>query len=333
MHNKSVLFLIACVLTLLPGAGRGAVLFREDFDDGNFASRGWYDNTTLKLSATEHVRGSAGSVEYRFLPGATKPVSGGAMRKKFAETDSIYISFYVKHSANWVGSNRPYHPHEFYILTNADGGDCGDYCGLSVTHLTAYIEENGGRPSLEIQDVLNIDQSRIGWDLTDITEQRAVSGCNGYSHADGAGPENCYQYKGAYRNDKTWRTNKAYFQDAPGPYYKGDWHHGEAFFKLNSIVNGKGIADGILRYWYDDNLVISHENVLFRTGKYPSMKFNQFVIAPYIGDGSPVDQTLWIDDLAVATSRPGNTDNTDDVTVTRNCSLDRPEPVKIKNPI
>ena len=31
------------------------------------------------------------------------------------------------------------------------------------------------------------------------------------------------------------------------------------------------------------------------------MKFNQFVIAPFIGDGSPIDQTFWIDNLTVAT--------------------------------
>jgi len=35
------------------------------------------------------------------------------------------------------------------------------------------------------------------------------------------------------------------------------------------------------------------------------MRFNQFIIAPYIGDGSPVDQTMWVDNLTVATSRTG----------------------------
>ena len=32
-----------------------------------------------------------------------------------------------------------------------------------------------------------------------------------------------------------------YFQDVAGPNYKGDWHYVEAYFKLNSIVNGKGV--------------------------------------------------------------------------------------------
>jgi hypothetical protein len=43
---------------------------------------------------------------------------------------------------------------------------------------------------------------------------------------------------------------------------------------------------------------------MLRTGQYPDMKFNQFMIAPWIGDGSPVDQTFWVDDLTIATLRP-----------------------------
>jgi hypothetical protein len=313
MKKKVILLFMAAAFLFLTRTGSATILFQEKFDDAHLAQRGWYDSTTLKLSSTEHITGSAGSVEYHFPKGAQTPeISGDAIRKKFTETDSIYISYYVKHSSNWVGSGLPYHPHEFYLLTNLDGGSCGDYCGLSVDHLTVYIEENSGKPVMAIQDVLNIDQSKIGVDLSNVTEQRAVAGCNGYSQADGSDPEDCYSSSDGYRNDKTWRTSGTYFQDVAGSYYKGDWHHVEVYLKLNSIVNGKGIADGSLQYWLDGTLLMSHNNVLFRTGQYPAMKFNQFVIAPYIGDGSPVDQTLWIDDLTVATSRPTGTvpDNT-----------------------
>jgi hypothetical protein len=31
------------------------------------------------------------------------------------------------------------------------------------------------------------------------------------------------------------------------------------------------------------------------------MKFVQVLIAPYIGDGSPVAQSMWVDDLVIAT--------------------------------
>lgn len=41
-----------------------------------------------------------------------------------------------------------------------------------------------------------------------------------------------------------------------------------------------------------------------RTAQHPNMKFDQFLIAPWIGDGSPVDQTMWVDNLTVETTRP-----------------------------
>jgi hypothetical protein len=44
--------------------------------------------------------------------------------------------------------------------------------------------------------------------------------------------------------------------------------------------------------------------VLFRTGAHPTMQFNQFFMGPYIGDGSPVAQQVWVDDLVVMTGRP-----------------------------
>ena len=78
----------------------------------------------------------------------------------------------------------------------------------------------------------------------------------------------------------------------------------EAYFQLNSIQNGKGLTNGIARYWFDGHLVIEHTDVLLRTGAHPDMKFNQLLVAPYIGDGSPVDQTMWVDNLTVARARP-----------------------------
>lgn len=72
---------------------------------------------------------------------------------------------------------------------------------------------------------------------------------------------------------------------------------------MNSIVNGKGVADGSVQYWYDGTEIMNDQKVMFRTAEHPTMQFNQFVIAPYMGNGSPVDQTFWIDQLKVATGR------------------------------
>lgn len=284
-----------------PAISFSAIIFQEDFEDTNFTSRGWYDSTSQKLSTIEHHSGNS-SVEYHFLFGATTPeISGGAIRRLFTPTDEVYVSYWVKYSVNYTGSNKTYHPHEFLLLTTENS----NYAGPAYTHLTAYIEQNEGVPVLSLQDGQNIDLTQVGQDLTAITEQRSIAGCNGVPAAENVSNVDCYPVGGgAYWNGKVWKTNSVYFQDTPGPYYKNNWHHIEAYFKLNSVANGKGVADGIIRYWYDGSLIIERTNIIMRTGQYPNMKFNQFMIGPYIGDGSPIDQTMWVDDLIVGTSRP-----------------------------
>ena len=107
-----------------------------------------------------------------------------------------------------------------------------------------------------------------------------------------------------WRNGKQWRAAQPAFSPTAGPGYKNDWHHVEAYFQLNSIQSGKGQSDGIAQYWFDGQLVIDKQNVLFRTGVHTTMKFNQFLIAPYIGVGSPVTQTMWVDNLTIGTAHP-----------------------------
>ena len=134
------------------------------------------------------------------------------------------------------------------------------------------------------------------------SENRSVASCNGL--IGGLDRRDCFYYgSGYYYSSRAWAADSIYFREQTGKYYKSDWHHVEAYFKMNNITNGKGIPDGQIRYWYDSELLISYDNILFRTAQFPDMKFNQFLIAPYTGDGSPIEQTMWIDDLTVATSR------------------------------
>jgi hypothetical protein len=273
-------------------------LFHEPFEDTDFASRGWYDGGKLggAITADEHTAASTHSFECHFLPGKTGCAGGTPSRHGFEETESVYISFWVKHSANWVGSGRNYHPHIMHLLTNMNGR----YTGPAWTHLTTYVEEIRGVPLLAIQDGENI--AGAGSDLTGLTEIRAVAGCNGDS--DGHGLGDCYRCGTSYCNGKQWWASGSFFANEPGPFYKGDWHHIEAYFQLNSIADGIGRKDGVLQYWYDGVLFIDVHNAVLRTGQFPDMKFNQYLLAPYIGDGSPVDQYYWIDDLQLATRRP-----------------------------
>jgi hypothetical protein len=279
--------------------GQSTTLINEGFNDSSLSARGWYDGA-LGITTSEKYSGSA-AMECRFAQGGTGCSNGTAMRRLFTATESVYVSFYIKHSSNWVGSGRAYHPHMFLLMTNVDTS----YIGPAYTHLTGYIEHPNGVPNLGIQDGRNIDESRVGQDLTNVTEQRSVAGCNGDS--DGFGNGECYSAgAGVHWNGKKWTpAGQVYFNSTPGSArYKGDWHLVEAYFRLNSIVNGKGAKDGFLQYWYDGSLIIDRQNVVLRTAANSTMRFNQVQIAPYIGDGSPAAQTFWVDDFVVATARP-----------------------------
>jgi len=267
------------------------VIFNDPIEDNNFVNRGWYDNTNQVLSNDGAIPGSTQSIEYQYNQGANKPTNGAAMRRKFTASDSVYVSYYVKYSNNWVGSQQNYHPHEFYLLTNKEG----DYSGLAFTNLTAYVEQVDLRPRIAIQDGKNIDTGNINQNLVNVTENRAVSGCNGDS--DGTGNGDCYSVGGGeYWNGKLWEGSSTISRNV--------WHRVEAFIKLNSVQNGKGIADGVIRYWLDGQLILERENIMLRTAKHADMLMDKIVIAPWIGDGSPITQTMWVDELTVGTQNP-----------------------------
>jgi uncharacterized protein YjdB len=279
----------------------GTLLFQENFEDANIASRGWYDNTSVLLSTTEHIAGSNSAAQYRYLAGAQQPTTGGAQRHKFTPTSTLYVSYYVKYSANWVGSNQPYHPHEFYAMSNLDG----DWDGPANAYMTVYLEQNyqnGGKPAMYIQDnkSINTTSGALPNNLVGVTENRSTSGCNGLSESNWS-VVNCY-------NAPPWYNAKGMigpvvFQPNPGAGYKNNWNFVEGYYQLNTIVNGIGQPDGVMQYWFNGALIIDRHDVVYRTAAHPTLQFSQFLIAPYIGDGSPVDQSMFIDNLRAATAR------------------------------
>lgn len=283
--------------TITVGSAGSATFFTEGYEDTNFASRGWYDTTTGTLDTTERYSGNS-SLRCTYTAGGNNCVAPS--RHKFTESDSVYLSYRVKYSSNFVGSGQGYHPHEFLLLTNLNG----DYDGLAFDYLTLYLESHwssssSGVMQVGFQDGQNIDQSRRGQNLIGVTENRAVAGCNG-SPSGYAG--DCYNRgDGVYVNGVMLSSSQT-FTTAN----KNNWNHVEAYYRLNSISNGIGQADGIIRVWFNNSLVFERTNAILRTGQRSTMKLNQFIFGPWIGDGSPVTQTMWIDDLVVASERPGS---------------------------
>lgn len=300
LHLASLLLpgLLVTAIALCTVADAGVsetLLFEELFEDIDWDSRGWYDGPGMEITDSEHIPGSGHSCLWHWQKAGDVGITGKGARVLFTPVTSVTLSFSIKHSTNWKGTGVNWHPHEFYFVTDADPA----YIGPAYTHLTLYVETVNGKPRLAIQDSRNIDEGQIGQNLVGVTEQRAVAGGNGDS--DGHGDGTCYRSGDKHRNGKHWEPERVYFGDEPGPYYKGDWHHIKAKFQLNSIVNGVGMRDGVLEYWYDGERIMNHRDVVFRTGQYPTMKINQFLMAPYFGPGVPHEQSIWIDNLRIHT--------------------------------
>lgn len=296
--------LVALLLMILCGLGvrlaaqqtpATEVLFDEPFEDTDWAAHGWYDGPQMQLTADEHVPGSAHACVWHWAKPGDIAIANRGGRVHLKPVTNVTLSFAIKHSANWTWTGVPYHPHMFHFITDVDD----QYIGPAYTHLTFYVEAVNGKPRVAIQDGRNIDEARIGQDLVGSTEQRAVAGGNGDS--DGYGKGDCYRAGEHYCNGKFWETPEVYFTDEPGLRYQGDWHRVKAKFQLNTIKDGIGQRDGIIQYWYNDQLIMDYHDLVFRTGQHPTMQINQFLMTPYYGPGVPHEQTIWVDNLRITT--------------------------------
>ena len=242
-----------------------SVLFHEDFDDDRLLQRGWYDGQRFKISAQAYS--GTGCIEYHWKPRTTSPDSSSGVRHLFEPTDTVYVSFFIRLSKDWMWTRRPYHPHLMHFMTTENG----EYHGPAASHLTLYIEPQNGKLRLAAQDIQNKDVKH------GLTQGHLRGGYNGE------------------------------FYDSQKPLFTDDkWHCVEALFKLNSLdlVHDKPNADGIVRGWFDGRRVMDRSDVVLRSTDFPKMEFNQFLLTPYFGPGLlPQEQTLWIDELVVATER------------------------------
>ncbi|HPV29902.1 MAG TPA: hypothetical protein PLT30_10550 [Deltaproteobacteria bacterium] len=267
-------------------------LFNEGFEDNSFASRGWFDDTSVDIDTSTKYSGT-GSLRLTWAAGQTNPPLVAAMRKDFTPTDTLYISMYWRFNSNWVGSGVGYHPHLLYILSDLDD----HWGGLAQNYLDTYIEVSNLTPRMIIQDGMNVNYSygALPNNLTATTENRDVAGCNGcLAGSDCGDSAACYAVGGGtYWNGRFWNGSRNFNLNT--------WHKVEVYMKMNSISSGRAIADGIMWMKVDGNYVINKTKMVYRTNQRPTMKWRTLVIAPWIGDGSPQAQTMWIDNLTVAT--------------------------------
>jgi len=245
------------------------VLFHESFDDDRLLERGWYDGTKFQIER-QGTKSGAGCIVYHWNDSATTPHNSSGIRRLFEPTDSVYLRCYIKLSKGWGWTGRDYHPHLMNFMTTENGR----YHGPAASHLTLYVEPQNGRLRLAAQDIQNRDKPH------GLTQGPIRGGYNGKFHD-------------SRRELFTTRN-----QD--------EWHCIEAFVKLNSLDRDRDRpnTDGIIRGWFDNELVIDRSDVILRTTDFPNMRFNQFLLLPYFGPGLlPHAQSLWIDELTVKTAR------------------------------
>ncbi len=275
------------------GSSAGTLLLYEGFEDLNWSSRSWYDNTRHGILATSGCY-SGNCLQWSWDKGATIPTNGAGVRKLFSPTEEIFFTYYVKVSSNWQGSGLPYHPHLIMLLSDHDAL----YQAPARANLNTYFEINGSYPNINpvivIQDSVLIS-TKYGTppvNLTGTTENRAVAGCNGDFGDRGTSPASCYQQSGIWYNGRQWKDTAAVL--SPNTWYKIQY-----YLKMNTISNNAARADGILQQWVNGVLTIQKTNIVYRTGQQPNKKWKQLFFGPYIGDTSPIAQTMWIDELSI----------------------------------
>src|SRR5258708_4869162 len=103
----------AIFLAGLPIVSSSANFFTENFDNANFASRGWFDVTTGTIDTSVYSpAGGNSSLNIHWAAGAAAPTT--PRRHLFTASDTVYLSFWMKlgtASVTWRGSGLSYHPH------------------------------------------------------------------------------------------------------------------------------------------------------------------------------------------------------------------------------
>jgi hypothetical protein len=272
--NRACVVLVAgfcCVVADLRADDRPAVesksLIAETFDDANLLKRGWYDGSRFRIAHDGAKQGS-GAIEYHWAEKTSVPDSSSGLRHLFEPSESVYLRCQIRLSKDFGWTNRGYQPHLMHFMTTENQA----YAGPAASHLTVYIEPWNGRLRLAAQEIQNKDAPH------GLTQGELRGGFNG----------------------TMFDSQNVLFDD-------DQWHQVEVEYQLNSLdlKAEKPRADGIVRGWFDGELVIDRNDVVLRSVDFPKMKFNQFLLTPYFGPGLlPHEQTLWIDDLEVRTARP-----------------------------
>ena len=303
MEIKKNIVLASFILLLLVGNASSAdLLFSEGFENNSWADRDWYDGTTS--TGTEAGGQEGNALKLTWAQSATRPTGFTTIRNTFTATDELFVEYYVNYETGWRGSGVAYHPHILHILSEFDA----EYQGLSFTASSLYFEAVSDttspyliRPAFAHQDSVRVNtgSGTPPNDLRATTENRSANHCNTPGSASGA-TGICYSLGGGnYYSANIWQAPSV---TVPS----GEWVRMRYYVKMNTFNLGVGQFDGILRVWVNDSLAVEQTSVLYASGDYASTLWDKIIIAPWIGDGSPISQSMWLDELKVYDGIPSS---------------------------
>ena len=281
---------------------KGDVLASESFENNNWTDRGWYDGTNSTGVASGGVSGNA--LKWDFGVSDKSPDNFSVIRRSFNPTDEFLLEYYVKFDSGWRGSGQNYHPHFLHVVSSEDTA----YQGLSRSNSGLYFETVAAQstpytnyPQISHQDMYRVNTS-AGTppnNLSGTTENRSANQCNTPYSAVGGDIGTCYNDGVGWYSATTWRADSVAIP-------ANTWTKITAYIKNNTFSSGKGNFDGIMRLWVGDKLAIESTNVLFAAGAHEGATWDKIALAPWIGDGSPIAQSMWLDELSLWTVSAGS---------------------------
>ena len=278
------------------------LLLAESFEDNSWTSRGWYDGTNSTGTAAGGYSGNA--LRWQWTTSATQPTGFSTLRHNLSSAATEFqIEYYVKYESGWQGSGRAYHPHLMHILSTADTA----YQGLSRANSNLYFESltSTSAPYTIHTQFAHQDYVRTSTsygtppqNLVNTTETRSANQCNTPYGMTNATLGTCYSDGSGWYSANVWTSDTVNIPT-------DTWTKITTYVKKNTFANGVGNFDGVIRVWVGDKLAIESTTVLYATNAYSDTAWNKLVLAPYIGDGSPTNQTMWLDELSVRAINPG----------------------------
>lgn len=286
---------------LTTSANLQTIFFNENCENNNFPARGWYDivgsaPTVNIVDATTHAPVGTAACKFHFASAATVPTEGYPGRHIFTPSETVYLNYWMKlgtSGVTWQGSGQNYHPHMIRLFTDVDG----DFISPNRNSLSITLDVNVFKPDITAFDHLRIyDDPGATYPHNNATPSllgtNAAHACFGGNGFPATGVSSFY-------NDGN-NANVTYWRPVSNTYVNNTWHHIEAYIGMNSISGDVPQANGFIKYWVDGLLVVNETALELRTFQYATQKFNQIAILPYIGDGSPIAQDFWLDNLVVA---------------------------------